>query len=140
MSDIHFEIEGKPVPASRPKVSKWGTYYPKNHTVYAKYLSSMFAQSPEYITEEPVEVRILCVMPKYKTSDHPVHRADVDNLSKLPMDGMTKSQRYWKDDDLVVSLVALKRFCRDNEEPHTKIRIVPIKGTPEDWVDDLFYN
>lgn len=89
---------------------------------------------------------MLFVMPRYKTSESPVHRADVDNLSKLPLDCMTQSLdankkfRFWSDDNLVVNLMALKRFTRDSEEPHTKVRVIPITGSIEDHVDGAFLN
>lgn len=135
---VQFAINEGPVPASRPRVTKFATYYPKAHTTYAEFLRQFLKTTPEFPTNQPVELRIMCVMPPYKTSDHPVHRADVDNLAKLPMDSMTKSGRYWKDDDLIVSLVSLKRFAREGEEPHTKVRIVPITGSVEDHVEAVF--
>lgn len=138
-SETRFEIGLKPVPASRPRVARNGmVFYPKAHSVYAESLKTILAGTPMMVTEEPVEVRFLFVMPRYKTSDHPVHRSDVDNLSKLPMDSMTKCERYWKDDDLIVALTSLKRFTHDGEEPHTKVRIIPLKGSVEDCVDQLF--
>lgn len=137
-------ITGKPVPASRPKVTRFGTYYPKAHTERSEFLRVYLQTLEECPVSTPVEVRILNVMPRYATSDHPVHRADVDNLAKLPLDVMTKSlredgsHRYWKDDDLIVSLLSLKRFCREGEEAHTEIKIIPINGSVEDRVDALF--
>ena len=139
MRDVIFDISGRPVPASRPKVTKFSTYYPKAHTAYAEYLRQVLLTIPSFITDKPVEVRLLCVMPRYKGSDHPVYRADVDNLAKLPMDCMTKAQRFWKDDDLIVNLVAMKRFAREGEEPHTKVRIIDIVGSVEDHVDSQFF-
>jgi len=145
MSDLSFKIEAEPVPASRPRVTTRGmAYYPKKHSDYAGFLKDFLKTVPPITTEGPVEVRIMFVMPRYKTSDYPVHRADVDNLSKLPLDSMTKAMtegethRFWVDDCLVVHLAAYKRFTRDGEEPHTKIRIKTIEGSVEDYVDRLF--
>ena len=138
MEPVSFVVDGEPVPASRPRVTPRGTYYPKRHRERHEFLKQALAETPPYPTANPVEVRILSVMPRYKTSDHPVHRSDVDNLAKLPMDVMTQVERYWKDDDLIVSLISLKRFAREGEEPHTKIVIVPFEGSPEDWADHRF--
>ncbi len=138
MPEVRFELAERPTPASRPRVTQRGTFYPKAHTVYAEFLRKALEGVPGLSTDGPVELRLLFVMPRYKTSDHPVHRSDVDNLSKLPMDGMTKSGRFWKDDNLIVNLVALKRFAREGEEPHTKVRVVPVVGSVEDHVDALF--
>lgn len=143
MELLRFIIEAKPVPASRPKVSRYSTYYPKAHTVYANYLKEFLQTVKPTCLDEPFEVRALFVMPRYKTSDSPAHRADVDNLSKLPLDSMTKATlddgpRFWKDDNLIVGLTALKRYAREGEEPHTKIRIIKIKDSMDDHVDRMF--
>lgn len=144
MLQTRFEVPGKPVPASRPKVSKFGTYYPKAHTMHSEYLRKYLMEVPAFPVADPVEVRILNVMQPYATSDHPVHRADVDNLAKLPLDMMTKSvdtegvQRFWTDDNLIVNLVTLKRFAREGEEPHTKVRIINIGRDYADYVDQRF--
>ena len=145
MLDIGFTIPVEPVPASRPRVTQRGiAYYPKKHTAYAEYLKDFLKGVPSVDTKGPVEVRLMFVMPPYKTSDHPVHRSDVDNLSKLPLDSMTKSvtdlgeSRFWVDDCFVVHLQAFKRFCRDGEEPHTRIRVRTIEGSVEDYIDRMF--
>ena len=81
------------------------------------------------------------VMPRYKTSKAKWHRADVDNLAKLPMDTITKakaeddSSKFWLDDSQVVRMSVTKRFTTKDETPHT---IVIIKELPEDWYFDLY--
>lgn len=142
--ETRFTIEAEPVPASRPRVTRSGAvYYPKKHTAYAETLKTLLGGVSPMTLETPVEVRMLFVMPRYKTSDFPVHRADVDNLSKLPMDCMTKAThedkpKFWTDDCLVVSLKAYKRFAREGEQPHTKVRVIPIEGSVEDHIDRSF--
>lgn len=144
MEEVSFTIEAEPVPASRPRVTSRGmTFYPKKHTAYAEYLRVFLDTAPVLRTQGPVEVRLLFVMPRYKTSDSPVHRSDVDNLSKLPLDMMTKAKdgethRFWVDDNLVVHLTAMKRFAREGEEPHTKVRVKTIEGSVEDYIDRMF--
>ena len=144
MDQISFTIEAEPVPASRPRVTSRGmTFYPAKHTAYANYLREFLDTAPVLRTQGPVAVRLLFVMPRYKTSDSPVHRSDVDNLSKLPLDMMTKAMdgethRFWVDDNLVVHLTALKRFAREGEEPHTRVRVQTIEGSVEDYIDRMF--
>lgn len=145
MPSVSFEIVAEPVPASRPRVTQRGmAYYPKKHTAYAEYLKGFLRESaPALRSVGPVQVTMLFVMPRYKTSVSPVHRADVDNLSKLPLDGMTKSvddegARFWVDDHMVVHLQVFKRFAREDELPHTKVRIQTVEGSVEDYVDRMF--
>jgi Holliday junction resolvase RusA-like endonuclease len=145
--ETRFTIEAEPVPASRPRVTTRGVpYYPKKHTAYSEYLKQSLKEVGVNHDPGPVEVRLLFVMPPYKTSDHPVHRADVDNLAKLPLDSMTKIMGddehpvFWPDDCFVSSLMTFKRFAREGEQPHTKVRIKSIKGSIEDHVDEAFEN
>jgi Holliday junction resolvase RusA-like endonuclease len=144
--DLHrFTIEGKPVPASRPRVTTRGSFYPKAHTAYSNYLKAALPLPTETL-DYPVEVRLLSVMPPFKGSLYPTSRCDVDNLAKLPLDCMTKDdtekggsrKAFWTDDSLVVSLLTMKRFCRPGEEPHTQIRVIKIEGSVEDHVDQHF--
>lgn len=145
MTERSFTIVADPVPASRPRVTSRGmAYYPKKHSEYAEYLKQFLKTVEPFQTQGPVEVRLLFVMPRYKTSDYPVHRSDVDNLTKLPLDSMTKSEtevsehRFWVDDCLVVHLAAFKRFTREDEEPHTKIIIRTIEGDVDEHIDRMF--
>lgn len=124
-------IWGKPTPAGRPRVFKnGGVSYPKAHTTYIKEIRPTLAENkPDTITGL-VSVNMLFVFPKYKTSDYPTYRADLDNLAKIPLDEMTK-QEYWSDDSLVSELVLTKRFANENEEPHTTITITEQEDKPE---------
>ncbi len=143
--EVRFDIASEPVPASRPRVTHKGhAFYPKKHTTYHEFLKTYLKERPEARMEGPVAATLVFVMPPYKTSSHPVHRSDLDNLSKLPMDAITQSKteegepKFWVDDCFVVHLEAYKRFAREGEEPHTKIKITPISEPVEDYVDRKF--
>lgn len=143
--DTRFSIVAEPVPASRPRVTARGmTYYPKKHTAYEAFLKTALKDVDVRHKAGPVEVRLKFVMPPYKTSDHPVHRSDADNLSKLPLDVMTKIKGpddmpvFWIDDCFVVVLMAFKRFAREGEDPHTEVLIREITGSIEDYIDEAF--
>lgn len=142
-----FTLTKAPVPASRPRVTKFTTYYPKAHMAHKKFLEDALSAVEPLAFVGPVSVKFKFVMPPYKTSDHPVHRADVDNLSKLPLDCMTDAtvdgekegpKKFWIDDCFVVDLHSLKRFANEGEEPHTVVAITPISGPISDHVDQAF--
>lgn len=96
---------------------------------YSKYIKPILAENtPTETFTMPVSVTMRFVFPKYKTSNHPTYRADLDNLAKIPMDEMTKLN-YWTDDNLVAELILNKRFANDNEEPHTIIEIRELETT-----------
>lgn len=145
--ETRFTIPAEPVAASRPRVTARGiAYYPKKHAAYAEYLKQHLKDVQVRHTPGPVEVSFLFVLPPYKTVVREVHKTDVDNLSKLPLDSMTKIKSdigdpiFWVDDAYVVSIKALKRFAREGEEPHTKVRIKSITGSIEDYTDEAFEN
>lgn len=110
-------IGGKPVPAGRPRVTRWGVYYPKSY-------KDWIAQSQPFIdgyvgtaTEKPVLLLVEVLTPRPKKTDHVAPMGDVDNFAKGPMDLMTKSKKFWNDDRQVVGLVTTKRWIGPNEEP-----------------------
>lgn len=132
MKSVEFFIRSQPVPASRPRVTPRGVFYPKAHTAYKEYLRKVLPEFPSFKTDKLCQVRLLFVMPPYKTSSYPTHRADLDNLAKLPLDCMTDSERYWEDDSLVALLTCSKRFCLEDEEPHTKVFVSELEKLEKD--------
>ncbi len=134
MTPVEFTLDHVPVPAARPRISKSGrVFYPSAHTKYHQFLKTHLETKPGFKTSGLVRLSMVFVLPPYKTSDYPTHRSDVDNLSKLPMDVMTQSGRYWEDDNLVSQMVVLKRFAVEGEAPHTAVRIEEV---PE-WLKTL---
>lgn len=124
---ISFTIESKPVSASRPRVFRnGGRSYSKSHTEYEKFLMLYLQQ---YAPSQPIEGCISVEMEfvftplKTKTADFP--RSDLDNLSKLPLDVMTKLG-YWQDDSQVTKLTLSKRFCEKDEKNFTFVKISSI--------------
>lgn len=147
MQETSFTLEATPVPASRPKVGRGFAYYPRAHTEYANWLKQFLKTVPPFPTEGAVAVSIMFVMPNYKASSAVTYRADVDNLAKLPLDMMTKAttgegeeeqHRFWKDDYLIVNLQAMKRFAREGEQPHTRVKVKAIDGDIQDYIDEAF--
>jgi len=107
-----FRMPVEPRPASRPRISKWGVYYGKPYMAFRQagqpYADAYSAHEP--ITG-PVHVLMECVSTKPKTGKLKHPRGDVDNYAKGPLDMMTKSGNFWKDDVQVVSLQCVKRYA-----------------------------
>ena len=115
-----------PVPASRPKVARYGTYYSKRHQQYIKDWTTWFSYAKPcwfYLGTERlvVSLEFVCLKPRTTKRESPRH--DIDNLVKLPLDCMTSSDIFWKDDVQIEYLFASKRFARQKEEPHTRIKV-----------------
>lgn len=116
---VRVVIEGQPLPAARPRVTKKGTYTPK----------------PNRIHEEAVtwEIRLALRQPHKGTvtfSEHVAvyvvfyrrdrHRVDADNLLKLVLDAATKAGA-WHDDSQVTYFSVRLRV--DPKRPRTELVI-----------------
>lgn len=112
----------QPVPASRPRVSRWGTYYSKTYATWRKAAEEIMQDfdSGERLTGPLVVITESLVRPAKSTKlSYP--RGDVDNFIKGPLDVMTKSTDAWDDDNQVVASLSVKRFIEDDEEEGTRI-------------------
>lgn len=116
-----LSVELAPVPASRPRVSKWGTYYTGT---YKKWLKDAAETIPEAeVTHQGnlnVTIDLVCHRPPTTKRECP--RGDIDNYTKAVLDALTK-KGYWNDDDQITELYALKRWPNPQEAPHFTVRI-----------------
>jgi Holliday junction resolvase RusA-like endonuclease len=114
-------VELAPVPASRPRVTKWGAYYTGP---YKRWMQEAEVAIPEAeVTHQgnlSVTLDLVCLRPRTTKRDNP--RGDIDNYIKAVLDALTK-KHYWNDDDQIVHLYAHKRWPLPDEEPHFRVRI-----------------
>lgn len=119
-------IPVKPVPASRPRISKYGNYYPKNYTQFRKEVFQFLRQYKKKNTSVPkaefkVHLEIICHKPKKPSNTYP--RGDVDNYAKSYLDSITYTDFIWEDDIQVVDLRVTKRYTKDEEEHGAKLKV-----------------
>jgi Holliday junction resolvase RusA-like endonuclease len=119
---IVFPLE--PVAASRPRVTRWGTYHAKPYkewlTAAGKSLAAVDARFPE--GHLAVEVEIICT--RARTSKLSTPKGDVDNYAKAALDAITHAG-IWPDDKWVVDLLIHKRFAAEGEPARTEVHIQP---------------
>jgi len=125
-----FRLPVEPKPASRPRVSKYGTFFGKPYTKFRQQ-SQPYADA--YNLHPPilgaVHVLVECVCTKPKTGRLQFPRGDVDNYVKGVLDVMTKSGNFWNDDAQVVSLQVVKRYTevKQSEEAGCNVFLFEVK-------------
>ena len=113
---IHFPLN--PVPASRPRVSRWGTYYPKRHETFRREASGFLDGLEEtgVLPDPPLEgglvVWVTFNIKKPKTTKLDLPRGDVDNYTKILFDALTG--RVWKD-DTQVEIMSVRKAWAEGE-------------------------
>lgn len=115
-----------PVPASRPKVSRWGTYYTKNYEEYrwrAKACLAQIGTGLTIVAQQELFVLASFVLTKPPTGKKKWPRGDGDNYEKGLYDAITTSGLVWADDDQIIVGKWHKRYADEDEEAHTFIRI-----------------
>lgn len=124
---LHVCIPLQPVPASRPRVTRWGTYYAKTYTEWRKAAARLIEKADAPLSGE-LEVHLLCIFRKPKTSKLAAPAPDVDNLAKAALDAVTSYGGHWHDDKQITRLTVEKRWATDTEEPGSYLQITQCNG------------
>lgn len=119
--EVDLRVDLNPVPASRPRVTRWGTYYTKTYKNWMAEAAKLIPE-PRAKLEGNLEVFVSIVVDKPKTTKRSNPRGDIDNYLKAIFDALTKAG-YWIDDDQITKLEAVKRFTEKDELPHFGVNI-----------------
>jgi len=113
-----------PVPASRPRVTRWGTYYSKTYKAWKEAAERSLQPGTLHLGADiPLIVIVRVIARRPKSTKLTTPRGDLDNYVKAPLDVITKVGGYWKDDTQVVSIISWKRFAEEDEQPRTEVDI-----------------
>ena len=107
-----------PVPASRPRVTRYGTYFPKKYTLFRKQFSELLDGITTPTNDGLLSVRLdfYVQIPKSwskkKTKEmegkYCSNNADLDNYCKAALDGL--EGRYYENDKQVAMIRARKFY------------------------------
>lgn len=128
MRSVSFSLELPPVPASRPRVTRRGTFYGKTYDAWMKAVPALLPKFDKPL-EGPLRATWLFVMPRPKDKkvlEAGMPMGDLDNLEKAIMDACTKAG-LWHDDRQLVSHSTDKRYADIGEKPHTEVAVSEVK-------------
>lgn len=112
-----------PVPASRPRVSRYaGVYYLKTYAMWMKQAALYLPKGDPAFATGTVAVLAEHKVQRPKTTKLGAPRGDVDNFLKATLDAVTKCGAAWTDDDQVAVVIGTKQFTM--EKPRTEIIVV----------------
>ena len=115
---ITFEVD--PCPASRPRVTRWSTYYPKRYTKFKKDMQALTSEMETTLSENLLSVHVdfYIKMPKSwskkKTeklaNTYCSNNSDIDNYIKAILDALNGV--LFIDDRQVVEIFARKIYSK----------------------------
>lgn len=120
-----------PTPASRPRISRYGNYYPKGYTDFRKQIFKFLKQYQEEHEAIPnvefkVKLEIICKKPKKPSNKYP--RGDIDNYAKAYLDSLTYAQILWEDDIQVTELDLIKRYQEEGEDYGARLTVESLES------------
>ena len=129
-------ILGQPQPAPRPRVTKFGTYYPKSYKDWKKNTIAALKLSKQLpcFTIGACSIEIIFVFKRIQKNKSPgrtmkTTRPDIDNLEKAVWD-ILQDLDVLKDDGKIWKSTSQKWYAAQNEHPHIEITIHYEESTP----------
>lgn len=111
MYRYNLEINTRPIPKARPRLSKFAVYTPKKTADYEKLIAYEWKRRyKDLILKGAVKLDLLFCFKKVKSckKDYHTQRPDIDNLEKAILDGLNKTA--FVDDCQVVEMKSQKVF------------------------------
>jgi Holliday junction resolvase RusA-like endonuclease len=128
---ILISIGIEPCPCPRPRVGRWGAYYPAKYVKWRKSFTDILRRVVEDHKIQTqtglVKVHLTCLATKPKTSKLPCPRPDVDNFAKSVLDA--SNGVLWADDSLITDLSVIKAWSPPTCSPQIIIQIQPSSDT-----------
>jgi len=138
---INLTFNISPVPASRPRVTRWGTFYGKKYKEFKREMGMLLIESDKTSEVNPVlwieglisaDMTFFVPMAKSwskkkklaKESKYADNNVDIDNLCKEVLDGL--EGRYYFNDNQIVMIRARKYYSNN---ARVEFELLPIEET-----------
>lgn len=108
---VKIKLHINPQPASRPRVTRWGTYHSKKYADWMKLAEELLPVATSTL-DGPLIVKTDFHGKKPKTTKRSFPIGDIDNHEKAIWDVLTKKE-YWVDDDLITRSCSSKQYAAD---------------------------
>ena len=115
---ITFEVD--PCPASRPRVTRWSTYYPKRYTKFKKDMQALTSEMETTLSENLLSVHVDFYIKMHKSwskkkteklaNTYCSNNSDIDNYIKAILDALNGV--LFIDDKQVVEIFARKIYSK----------------------------
>ena len=132
---LYLQLLQSPVPASRPRVTRWGVYYGKRYTEYRKDAHATIEQAIGKAKAEgilpinsTVIVSQLYEIKKPKTTKLEYPNPDLDNITKALWDAL-QSHGVIQDDKQILASVETKRWTTTQPQTHIMIQTLTSLNT-----------
>ena len=129
---LELVIPVNPVPASRPRVTRWGCYYGKRYTEFRNESLKVVAPIIKRLNETgaatlplkgALEVKISFEVKRPKTTRLDTPKPDLDNYLKAAWDALTVAG-LWEDDYQITVVKADKKWADGEPCIRLKVRVI----------------
>ena len=110
-----------PVPASRARVTRWSTYFPKKYTQFKKDMENLLKDYHVVPTDKLLKVKIHFYVPltkswskkkkSEKNGNYCDNNADLDNYVKAILDSL--EGKYFENDKQIVEFIEVRKLYSD---------------------------
>lgn len=120
-SDGGFRVDIEAVPASRPRVTRWGTYYTARYKEFLETLRKRIEDVDAPPQSNSVTIFLTFVIRRPKNPAHSYPRGDLDNYAKGVLDCLVKGCKIIHDDSQIIALHLRKAYALPTIDPHILI-------------------